>query len=373
MTNNKNRINEIWETRVREQVKPAEGQTSLALSNTLGLFLDELATTFKQVGSSSIQSSPEQGMSEVHGGNRATFAGYFLPQLLKEFSILREVITEILHEEEVLTFEVRAVVDKAIDSAISLSSTEFAAVQQASTKSALQRAEMSNLDLEHFAAVAAHDLKSPLATISSYLDLLADDEEKNLKESSIEYIELMQKASERMRNLIDRLLEFASLSTADKPFTLINTNEVVKAALQNLSDIIDRTNAKVTYSHLPFVSGDVDLLIQLFQNLIANSIKFGKDQPPEILIEAKDNNGSWLFSVKDNGIGFDTKNKEEIFALYKKLHGGVKYQGTGIGLASCRRVVELHGGRIWAESSLGQGSTFFFTLMKKNKAQPDHH
>ena len=372
LINNKNRLTEIWENRVREQVQPAEGQTSLSLRNTLGIFLDELTAVLDQCGSPSTYAS--KGMSQVHGGQRASVSGYFLPQFLKEFSILREVITELLHEEGILTFETHAVIDKTIDSAISLASTEFVAVQQASIFSALQKAEMSNRDLEHFAAAAAHDLKSPLATISGYLSLLADESEEGLQESSAEYIELMQTTSQRMRDLIDRLLEFASLTKVEKPFVPVSIEAVVNAALQNLSEAIKKSKVCVKpVAQLPYVMGDADLLTQLFQNLIANSIKFRGSEPPEIRVGAEERDEEWLLSVEDNGIGFDPKNSEGIFALYKQLNSRAEYQGTGIGLASCRRVIELHGGRIWAESKVGEGSTFFFTIPKTGNQSPNHH
>lgn len=361
---NKGKIKEIWESRVRRQIQAAEGQTSIALVNSLGVFLDELAITLDQDDPSADKSSSKNGMSKIHGGQRANFGKYFLPQLLKEFSILREVLIEELHKADVLTFGVRNQIDDVLDSAISLAATEFAATQQASTTRTLKKAEMSNQDLEHFAAVAAHDLKSPLATISGYLSLLADESKDILNKDSIEYIDVMAKASERMRSLIDRLLEFARLTKVDRPFGSVNIKNIVETTLVNLTDSVQKTSAKVTYGPLPVVTGDVDLLTQLFQNLIANAIKFHGSEPPEIRIEAKDKDGMWTVSITDNGIGFDSKDKENIFTLYKKLHGDTDYQGAGIGLATCRKVVELHGGKIWAASKPGLGSTFYFTLPK---------
>jgi signal transduction histidine kinase len=372
LSQDKDKIKALWEKTVRKKVQVAEDQTSLALQNTLETFLNELATNLYQARASSADTPPGQGMSKIHGSQRAKFAGYFLPQLLKEFSILRDVINEDLNDAEVLTHAVRSTIDQTIDSAISSATTEFASVQQANIRVALQRAEASNRDLEQFAAVAAHDLKSPLATISSFLQLLMDESQERLEKESLEYINLMKRAAERMRSLIDRLLEYARLSKLDKPFQSVNMNDAVNSAVQNLNDTIEKTDAKVTWDHLPIVNGDKDLLIQLFQNLIANSIKFHGVQPPRIHIDFKSQDGMALFSLKDNGIGFDPKDKEEIFALYKKLRGEAEYQGTGIGLATCRKVVELHGGRIWAESTLGSGSVFYFTLPRSKSADTHH-
>lgn len=365
----KNEIKQAWETKVRSAVSSSHGYTSLALRNTLGTFLDELAAILKQ----DLPPDDEllhKGMAKIHGGERAKFSGYFLPQLLKEFSILREVLNATLHRKELLTYGVRSCIDKAIDTVISIAATEFSDVQHAATKAALLKSESSNLDLERFASVAAHDLKSPLATISGYLNLLDEEFTERLGEEGVQFVRLMIGASQRMRNLIDSLLEYSRLTNTKKPFQPTNMNQVVKSALQNLDSVIAETKAEVTYTQLPVVQGDADLLTQLFQNLIANSIKFHGSESPRISIDVEDKNGAWYFSLKDNGIGFSSKQSDEIFILYKKLHGDSQYQGSGIGLASCRKVVELHGGKIWADSKPGIGSTFYF-LIPKSKNESD--
>lgn len=366
----KGKIKILWEKKVRDKVQSAESQTSIALLNSIDAFLDELVTALEQSTLESPYDVGKKGMSKMHGEQRAKFAGYYLPQLLEEFSILREVIQEDLHNSKSLTYQVGLIINSAIDSAISLAATEFTAVQQATIKAALEKAEVSNKDLEHFAAVAAHDLKSPLATISGYLDLLTDDTSEHLKEGSREYISVMQKSSERMRNLVDRLLDYARLTKMEKTFHLVDLDDVMKSVLQDLHETIQKTQAKITYEQLPIVNGDIQLITQVFQNLIANSIKFHGDQIPAAHIGFSAQNGTFLFSVRDNGIGFDPKNKEDIFALYKKLPGEGEYQGAGIGLATCKKVVELHGGRIWADSEPGVGSTFYFTLPNPT---PTHH
>ncbi|MCM2281895.1 MAG: ATP-binding protein [Bdellovibrionaceae bacterium] len=356
------KIKILWEKKVRDKVQSAESQTSIALLNSIDTFLDELVTALDQSTLESPQDLEKKGMSNSHGEQRAKFAGYYLPQLLKEFSILREVILEDLHNSDSLNYQVGLIINGAIDSAISLAATKFTAVQQTTIKAALEKAEVSNRDLEHFAAVAAHDLKSPLATISSYLDLLTEDASERLHEESIAYISVMQKASERMRNLVDRLLDYARLAKMDMRFHVVDLNDVMNSVLQNLHDTIQKTQAKITYQQMPTVTGDAQLLAQVFQNLIANSLKFHGGRIPTIQIDFKSERDSLLFSLKDNGIGFDPKDNEAIFALYKKLRGESEYQGAGIGLATCKKVVELHGGRIWANSQPGVGSTFYFTL-----------
>ncbi|MGZ3691522.1 MAG: sensor histidine kinase [Pseudobdellovibrio sp.] len=241
-------------------------------------------------------------------------------------------------------------------------------------QSALQKAEASNIDLEHFASVAAHDLKSPLATISGYLELLADEAQDKASKEFLDSIVVMRNAADRMRNLIDRLLEYASLGKSDRPFELVDLNVVMQSVLQNLHDTTAKTKASITFVKLPTVKGDANLLTQVFQNLIANSIKFRSEQLPKVQINAVAEHDHFLFSVEDNGIGFDPKDKDGIFALYKKLHGESSYQGAGIGLATCRKVVELHNGQIWADSEPGLGSTFYFTLPipAQNKTTTHH-
>lgn len=364
----KDEIKSLWESRIRSAIPSSEGQTSIALRNTLSVFLDELIFILKQ-DHPLTEDLIHKGMAKIHGGERAKFSGYFLPQVLKEFSLLREVLVETLHRKELLTYEVHFVVDKAIDSVISSAATEFAEARGEKVKSALLKSESSNLDLERFAAVAAHDLKSPLATISGYLNLLDEEFKERLGDDGMQFVRLMMGASDRMRNLINSLLEYSRLTNTKKPFQPTNINNVVKAALQNLDSMITETRAEVTYKQLPDVMGDRDLLTQLFQNLIANAIKFRGNEPPKIFIDVDEKEDAWIFSLRDNGIGFDSKHSSEIFTLYKRLHSESEYQGTGIGLASCRKVVEAHGGKIWAESEPGIGSIFHFSLPKKKNDQ----
>ena len=284
-------------------------------------------------------------------------------------SLVQGRLKEEFQRLDILTYDVQAVVDTAIDSVISTATTEFVAVQSSATKDALEKSEVSNQDLEHFAAIAAHDLKSPLATISGYLDLLAEEFKDGLGKEGLGYVNVMQRTSGRMLNLVDRLLDYSKVSKIELNFQPTDLAGILAAASQNLSLAIEETKAQITHDNLPVVTGDSDFLTQVFQNLIGNSLKFHGKNPPQIHVRAESKDDRWLISVSDNGIGFDPKNKEDIFALYRKLNSS-EYQGAGIGLATCRKVVELHGGRIWAESTPGAGSIFFFTL-PKNKPNAD--
>lgn len=352
-------IKELWEDKVRELIVNSNQQTSKTLVNSLQIFLEDTAD-FVEQGYFINDSSKDTGMSKEHGKFRASFSGYFLPQLLKEFSILREAINSLLQKENLLTYNVSSIIDKILDDSISLAATEFSDVQRNAVDDALAKAQQSNQALEHFAAIAAHDLKSPLATITSYLDFLKNEsDEKHLR-----YIDLCIGASARMRSLIDSLLSFAKLSTKQKALEPIDLNEIVNLTKMNLADTITKDSALIEVGHLPFAMGDKELLTELFQNLIANAIKLKSEQLPHIQISYKEKDLDLIIAIKDNGIGFDPKYKKDIFTLYKKLSG--KYSGSGIGLATCRKILELHNGEIWVESAIGKGSTFYFSLKKAN-------
>jgi len=360
------RIKEIWEKKVREQVAEVQHTRSAILVDSFGIFLTELASILQQENPSPERLS-ESAMAKIHGGNRALFQGYSLSQLLLEFSVVREVLSEELHKYGVLTYGVRSIIDKSIDKSISSAVMEFERIQNENIKIALDHAESSNRDLEQLAFVAAHDLNSPLATISSLVDLLVEQVGDSVSSEGHEYINYIKETLLRMRSLIGNLLEYARLTKKKKLFQMVSLNEILKASLQNLKNEIEKSHAKVISIALPSVLGDPDMLVQVFQNLIANSIKYRGSQPPEIQINALERDPeNWLVIVKDNGVGFEDKEKEDIFSLYKRAQDKSDIPGAGIGLATCRKVIELHGGKIWAESASGKGSTFYFILPKKN-------
>jgi signal transduction histidine kinase len=364
LKNEKTKIKATWEKRIRKAIPETHDNTSFVIQNSLDIFLDELATKLEQQAKSDSGKGSQEGMSALHGRDRAALAGYFLPQLLKEFSVLRQVLNEELHRQGALTYEIRCLIDESVDRVISSAATEFTSSRQHEMKNALSQAESSNRDLDQFASVAAHDLKSPLSTIAGFVEILHDEFADKLGTEGKEYLKTIQGAAERMRSLIDSILDYSRLSTPDKALRPTDMNKVVATTVANLDKVIAETNASITYEKLPVVLGDVDFLNQLFQNLISNSLKFRSENPPQINIHAEAEGAMWKFTVEDNGIGFDPKFKDEIFDLYKKLHGTDRYKGSGIGLATCRRVVELHGGKIWADSTLGHGSKFYFTLRK---------
>jgi PAS domain S-box-containing protein len=223
----------------------------------------------------------------------------------------------------------------------------------------------SNAELEQFAYVASHDLQEPLRMVSSYVQLLADRYQGALDEDADEFIRYAVDGAERMQRLINDLLAYSRLQTRGEPFADTDSEEALETALQNLEAAIQENGATVTHGPLPTVPADRTQLVQLFQNLVGNAIKFRGEAPPEIRVTAQDRGSAWRFAVEDNGIGIDAAETERVFRIFQRLHAREEYPGTGIGLALCKRIVERHGGTIGVQSQPGEGSTFFFTLVKE--------
>ncbi len=228
--------------------------------------------------------------------------------------------------------------------------------------------ERSNADLEQFAYVASHDLQEPLRMVSSFTQLLADRYQGKLDKDADEFISFAVDGANRMQGLIDDLLSYARVGTKGKPPAPVPADRTLDRALENLQAAIQENTVEITRNPLPTVMVDDVQLTQVFQNLIANAIKFKGDRPPRISVSCEARGADWVFSVRDNGIGIDPQYFERIFTIFQRLNPRGKYPGTGIGLAMCKKIVLRHGGRIWAESKPGEGSTFFFTLpMLKRK------
>ncbi|MGL5193007.1 MAG: PAS domain S-box protein [Chroococcales cyanobacterium] len=220
----------------------------------------------------------------------------------------------------------------------------------------------SNAELEQFAYIASHDLQEPLRMVASYTQLLALRYPGKLDAQADKYIAYILDGATRMQQLINDLLQYSRVGTHGKSFDLVDCNEIMTRAIANLKMAIRKSNARVNWQNLPQVFGDKTQLLQLFQNLIANAIKYRSPQTPEVQIEAHYREGEWLFSVKDNGIGIDPKHGDRIFQIFQRLHTRDEYPGTGIGLAICKRIVERHRGHIWVESEPDRGAIFYFTL-----------
>jgi len=220
----------------------------------------------------------------------------------------------------------------------------------------------ANRDLSEFAYVASHDMQEPLRMISSYLQLLSKRYSGHLDKDADEFIGYAVGGAIRLQKMVNDFLTFSRIGTRGRAFVETDVGVVLNLALTNLKIAIEASHAKITYANMPTVKADEGQLLQLFQNLIENAIKFRSDKPPAIHVSAERGEGEWVFSVKDNGIGIDPKYQNRLFVVFQRLHSAAKYPGTGIGLALCKRIVERLGGRIWVESELGKGSTFRFTI-----------
>jgi PAS domain S-box-containing protein len=229
--------------------------------------------------------------------------------------------------------------------------------------------ERSNAELQQFAYVASHDLQEPLRMISSYMQLLERRYKGKLDQDADDFISYAVDGAKRMHGLINDLLQYSRVGTHAKPFESVDCEVLLGQVLANLRISIQDCHAEVTHDPLPVVMADPTQLIQIFQNLIGNGLKFGKDERPLIHVSAEQADGSWLFLVRDNGIGMDPQYADRIFVIFQRLHGRDEYPGTGIGLAICKKIVERHGGRIWVESELGAGTTFYFTIPAKESQE----
>ena len=229
-------------------------------------------------------------------------------------------------------------------------------------KSTLGKLEKSNYDLEQFAYVASHDLQEPLRMIISFLQLLQRRYGESLDEEAQEFIGFAVDGAVRMQKLINDLLKFSRLNTKPVKFREVSTEEVLEQVVFESKIFIEKNDAVITHDPLPVIFADFNQMVQLFQNLVVNAIKYHGPERPQIHISANKEEDGWLFSVQDNGMGIDENQKIKIFKIFQRLHGRDEYEGTGIGLAIAKRIVERHGGRIWVESDPGKGSTFYFTI-----------
>ncbi|MCA9241565.1 MAG: PAS domain S-box protein [Planctomycetales bacterium] len=222
--------------------------------------------------------------------------------------------------------------------------------------------EQSNMELKQFAYIASHDLQTPLRTIAGFAQLLSDDFAEKLDDDARAYIGRIVSGCTRMQTLIDDLLAYSRVESRTRPFERVDMDEVLRDVASMLEADLAEVAGELRRQPLPVVQGDRSQLTQLLMNLIGNGLKYHGEVPPVINVSAEQADGHWVFAVRDNGIGIAEQHHDKIFEIFRRLHTQHKYPGTGIGLAVCRRIVERHGGKIWAASKPGEGATFSFTL-----------
>ncbi len=229
-------------------------------------------------------------------------------------------------------------------------------------KQAVEDLKRSNEELQQFAYVASHDLQEPLRMVSSYTQLLARRYKDKLDSDADEFINFAVDGANRMQNLINDLLEYSRVGSRGKTFVHTDISAVLDKAKYNLQTAIKKSGAEIACSNLPSIMANPILLAQLFQNIIGNAIKFCGELPPLIEISSNQQESGYLFSVKDNGIGIEQQYADRIFAIFQRLHKKSEYPGSGIGLSISKKIVELHGGKIWMESEPDKGTIIYFTI-----------
>ncbi|MBC7914033.1 MAG: GHKL domain-containing protein [Pyrinomonadaceae bacterium] len=242
--------------------------------------------------------------------------------------------------------------------------TRTATLQQSKIELEAQakKLQTQNKELEQFAYIASHDLQEPLRTLISFASLFEEEFKGKLNGDADTYLNFIIQSSKRMQQLVHGLLDYSRIGK-EASLKPVDCNKIINEVMDDMAASINESAAKISVQQLPQLTGNPTEIRQLFQNLLSNALKFRKkDISPQINLTAEQQTGNWLFSIKDNGIGIAEADKDKIFTIFKRLHNRDEYEGTGIGLSHCRKIVEQHGGNIWIDSQPGLGSTFYFTI-----------
>ena len=237
-------------------------------------------------------------------------------------------------------------------------------VAEEDLRKTLGELKRSNAELEQFASIASHDLQEPLRMVANFTQLLQKRYQDKLDQDGNDFINFAVDGTRRMQKLINDLLIFSRVGKAEKSFKSTDLKIIFEQVQQNLSQSIYEKNVIISCDPLPVIMADESQMLQLLQNLISNAIKFNESNPPTILVSGEVRKDEWLFSVQDNGIGIDPMYFEKIFVIFQRLNPKVQYEGSGIGLAVCKKIILRHGGKVWVESQPNKGSTFFFTISR---------
>jgi chemotaxis family two-component system sensor kinase Cph1 len=229
-------------------------------------------------------------------------------------------------------------------------------------KKLIAKLEISNIELEQFAYVSSHDLKEPLRMITTFLQLLQKKYENSLDEDAHDYINFAVDGAKRLHIMINDLLEYSRIGSQARELNYINSEEIIEQIILNLKSSIESNNAVLTHDPLPIIYANDQQMVQLFQNLIVNAIKYHGEENPKIHISSEKLDKEYVFAIRDNGIGIEEQHLERIFTIFQRLHNRNDYEGSGMGLSISQKIILEHGGKIWAESELGEGSTFYFTI-----------
>ena len=350
----KNKLAELQQTVDLRKNQSAEAAISVVLTNQGQELMDRIRTTIQQMQDRKNQqlqnwlTTKEQEAKSL----QLTFIAGIILNLFAFYLVYRAIQQEMTERKQAEASL------KKLNEELELRVQE----RTAELKDANTNLLHSNRELEQFAYVASHDLQEPLRAINSYTQLLARKYQGNLDAKADKYIGYIVEGATRMQQLINDLLNFSRVGTQAKELEAIACEAVLSKVLSNLKVAIAESRTVVTHDPLPTVMGDEIQLIQLFQNLIGNAVKFRREERLQVHISAVPRENEWVFSISDNGIGMESEYFERIFTLFQRLHSKSEYPGTGIGLAVCKKIVERHQGRIWVESTLGVGSTFHFTI-----------
>jgi len=237
---------------------------------------------------------------------------------------------------------------------------------EARLREASHELERSNAELRQLANVAAHDLQEPLRAVVSFTQLLWKRYRDRLDQQAEEFMNYAVDGARNMRQLLQDIQAYLVVGQEQMSLTTTNTDTIFDITLERLSETIEENNVVITREPLPTVDADPMQIGVVFQQLLGNAIKFRSEEDPKIHIRAEEQEHHWIFSLRDNGIGFDSQYLDKIFIIFEQLFAHKEYAGTGLGLALCKKIIEQHGGSIWAESKLGEGAIFYFTLPKAN-------
>ena len=354
---NKDAILDKW-AQLSKEVCPAAGDKSL---KTIRNHLPQLLEAFYDAIDEKVAARPTE-LSKIHGRQRFSFVDYTLSQVLTEYSLLKQVLFNELNGASELDFDDFFFIEKFFDSAANIAATEFVRLREEELKRYASELQAINTDLERFAGIAAHDLRAPASTIVGYAELL---QEQNLDSEARPAVDTIHRTAKRIISLVEQLLLYAKIGKSQYSAKIVSLRQAVSGATENLNAQIAEANINVHVGDLPSIHGDQLLLLQLFQNLISNSIKFrSPDRKLCIDISSHAVPGYNIVTVRDNGIGFDPLLTEEIFEPFKRGSNIKKIAGSGLGLATVKKVMDLHGGSISAEGILNQGAVFSLQFPK---------